>query len=138
MRNLVLALSLVLAMGMAACSQVQVVPISRDQLVENIDPILKMEKRIDQVMYYAKMLGSLGGLSQGKSSELKTHLDIYYVYYLASNVQLAKGNMVSYQAHLKLAEKELDVMESILKDGLDKDLEFDYSGESNDFSRSQL
>ena len=138
MRNLVLALSLVLAMGMAACSQVQVEPISRDQLVENIDPILKMEKRIDQVMYYAKMLGSLGGLSQGKSSELKTHLDIYYVYYLASNVQLAKGNMVSYQAHLKLAEKELDVMESILKDGLDKDLEFDYSGESNDFSRSQL
>ena len=138
MRNLVLALSLVLAMGMAACSQVQVVPISRDQLVENIDPILKMEKRIDQVMYYAKMLGSLGGLSQGKSSELKTHLDIYYVYYLASNVQLAKGNMTSYQAHLELAEKELDVMESILKDGLDKDLEFDYSGESNDFSRSKL
>ncbi len=138
MRNLVPALSLVLAMGMAACSQVQVEPISRDQLVENIDPILKMEKRIDQVMYYAKMLGSLGGLSQGKSSELKTHLDIYYVYYLASNVQLAKGNMTSYQAHLELAEKELDVMESILKDGLDKDLEFDYSGESNDFSRSQL
>ena len=138
MRNLVLALSLVLAMGMAACSQVQVEPISRDQLVENIDPILNMEKRIDQVMYYAKMLGSLGGLSQGKSSELKGHLDIYYVYYLASNVQLAKGNMTSYQAHLELAEKELDVMESILKDGLDKDLEFDYSGESNDFSRSQL
>ena len=138
MRNLVLALSLVLAMGMAACSQVQVEPISRDQLVENIDPILNMEKRIDQVMYYAKMLGSLGGLSQGKSSELKTHLDIYYVYYLASNVQLAKGNMTSYQAHLELAEKELDVMESILKDGLDKDLEFDYSGESNDFSRSKL
>jgi hypothetical protein len=77
-------------------------------------------------------------LSQGKSSELKTHLDIYYVYYLASNVQLAKGNMTSYQAHLELAEKELDVMESILKDGLDKDLEFDYSGESNDFSRSKL
>jgi len=48
------------------------------------------------VMYYTKMLGSLGGLSQGKSTELKGHLDIYYVYYLASNVQLAKGNMVSY------------------------------------------
>ncbi len=138
MRNLVLALSLVLAMGMAACSQVQVEPISRDQLVDHIAPILKMEKRLDQVMYYAKMLGSLGGLSQGKSSELKTHLDIYYVYYLASNVQLAKGNMTSYQAHLELAEKELDVMESILKDGLDKDFEFDYSGENKDFSRSKL
>ncbi len=131
MKNLGLAFSLVLAMGLAACSQVRLEPIPRDQLAENIAPILKMEKRIDQVMYYTKMLGSLGGLSQGKSTELKGHLDIYYVYYLASNVQLAKGNMVSYQAHLKLAEKELDVMESILKDGLDKDLEFDYSGEGN-------
>jgi len=131
MRNLVLALSLVLAMGLAACLQVQMEPISRDQLVDHIAPILKMEKRIDQVMYYTKMLGSLGRLSHGKSTELKSHLDIYYVYYLGSNVQLAKGNMVSYQAHLKLAEKELDVMESILKDGLDEDFEFDYRGDGN-------
>ncbi len=138
MKNLGLALSLVLAMGLAACSQVQVEPIPRAQLVENIAPILNMEKRLDQVMYYTKMLGSLGGLSQGKSTELKRHLDIYYVYYLASNVQLAKGNMNSFEAHLKLAENELDVMESILKDGLDKDLEFDYSGENRDFSRSKL
>jgi len=138
MNNLGLALSLVLAMGLAACSQVQVKPIPRDQLVENIAPILNMEKRLDQVMYYTKMLGSLGGLSQGKSTELKRHLDIYYVYYLASNVQLAKGNMNSFEAHLKLAEKELDVMESILKDGLDRDLEFDYNGENRDFSRSKL
>jgi len=138
MKNLGLAVSLVFAMGLAACSQVRLEPIPRDQLADNIAPILKMEKRLDQVMYYTKMLGSLGGLSQGKSTQLKSHLDIYYVYYLASNVQLAKGNMVSYQAHLKLAEKELDVMESILKDGLDKDFGFDYSGESNDFSRSKL
>ncbi len=138
MKNLGLAVSLVLAMGLAACSQVLLKPISRDQLVDNIAPILKMEKRLDQVMYYTKMLGSLGGLSQGKSSELKNHLDIYYVYYLASNVQLAKGNMISYQAHLKLAENELDVMESILKDGLDNDFAPDYSADSNDFSRSKL
>ncbi len=46
--------------------------------------------------------------------------------------------MIAYQAHLELAEKELDVMESILKDGLDKDFEFDYSGENKDFSRSKL
>ena len=138
MKKLALTLSLVLVLGLGACSQVQVQPIARDQLVENIAPILKMEKRLDQVMYYTKMLGSLGGLSQGKSTELKSHLDIYYVYYLASNVQLARGNMNAYQTHLELAEKELDVMESILKDGLDKDFEFDYSGENKDFSRSKL
>ncbi len=102
MKKLGLTLSLILALGLGACSQVQVQPIARDQLVENIAPILKMEKRLDQVMYYTKMLGSLGGLSQGKSKELKSHLDIYYVYYLASNVQLARGNMIAYQAHLEL------------------------------------
>ncbi|NIO10243.1 MAG: hypothetical protein GTO40_20460 [Deltaproteobacteria bacterium] len=138
MKKAGLALLLVMALGLGACAQTQMSPISRDQLVENIDPILKMEKRLDQVMYYTKMLGSLGGLSQGKSTELKAHLDIYYVYYLASNVQLARGNMTAYRAHLKLAEKELDVMESILKDGMDKDFEFDYSGENKDFSRSKL
>ena len=90
-------------------------------------------------MYYTKMLGSLGGLSQGKSKELKQHLDVYYVYYLASNVQLARGDMVAYEAHVQLAEKELDVMEKILKDGLDKDFEPDPNATlDGSFSRSKL
>ncbi len=59
-----LALSMILAVGLAAYSQIQ--PIPRDQLAQHIDPILNMERRLDQVMYYTKMLGSLGGLSQGK------------------------------------------------------------------------
>ncbi len=135
MKILKLALPLVLASGVAACAQMQ--PITRDQLAENIDPILKMEKRLDQVMYYTKMLGTIGGLTKGKSKELKKHLDIYYVYYLASNVQLASGDMAAYQAHVALAERELEVMESLLKDGLDKNFEFDPSWEG-DFSRSRL
>ena len=135
-----IALSLILTVGAAGCSYIQPIqPISRDQLAQHIDPILKMERRLDQVMYYTKMLGSLGGLSQGKSKELKQHLDVYYVYYLASNVQLARGDMVAYQAHVELAEKELDVMEKILKDGLDKDFEPDPNATfDGDFSRSKL
>jgi len=108
-------------MIMPGCSQVQMEPISRAKLTENLAPILKMEKRLEQVMYYTRALKSLG---KDKSKEIKRHLDIYYVYYLATNVQLAKGNMESFRAHLKLAERELDTMESILKDGFDKDLDF--------------
>lgn len=135
-----LALSLMLALGLTACAPLQQ-PISRDQLAQHIDPILNMERRLDQVMYYTKMLGSMGGLTQGKSKELKQHLDVYYVYYLASNVQLAKGDMEAYHAHVALAERELDVMEKILRDGLDKD--FDQQPDPNaswegEFSRSKL
>jgi hypothetical protein len=137
MKTMKLALSLILTLGLAACSSMQ--PISRDQLAQNIDPILKMEKRLDQVMYYTKMLGSMGGLTQVKSKELKQHLDVYYVYYLASNVQLAKGDMDAFQAHVALAERELDVMEKILKDGLDKDFEPDPNANwEGEFSRSKL
>ncbi len=140
MKVMRLGLSLVLASGLAACTQIGtgISPIPRDQLAENIAPILDMEKRLDQVMYYNKMLVSLGGLSQSKSRELKKHLDVYYVYYLASNIQLARGNMESYQAHIELAKIELDTMESILKDGLDKDWgEFDSVPES-ELSQSKL
>lgn len=131
-----LVTTLVLAFGLAACSQIQ--PISRDQLAENIDPILKMERRLDQVMYYTKMLGTMGGLTQIKSKELKKHLDIYYVYYLASSVQLAKGDLMAYQAHVALAERELDVMEMILKVGIEKDFEFDPKLLEGEFYRSKL
>lgn len=129
------ALSLVLASGLAACAQIN--PIPRDQLAANIAPILQIEKRLDQVRYYTKVLGSVGGISEEKTTELKKHLDVYYVYYLASNVQLAEGDMESYQAHVKLAERELDVMEAILKDGLAKEWDWDPNREG-DFSQSNL
>ena len=136
-----LALSLMLALGLTACAPMQQ-PISRDQLAQHIDPILNMERRLDQVMYYTKMLGSMGGLTQGKSKELKQHLDVYYVYYLASNVQLAKGDMEAYRAHVALAERELDVMEKILRDGLDKDFDQQQPDPNasweGEFSRSKL
>lgn len=130
-----LTLPLAFAAAFVACSQID--PIPRDQLLANMGPILRVEKRFDQVRYYTQMLGSLGEISEGKTKELKKHLDIYYIYYLASNIHLARGNMESYLAHVKLAERELDVMEAILKDGLAKEWELDPSGESN-FSKSNL
>ncbi len=119
---------LVLASGVVACSTVE--PISRNQLAANIKPILKIEERLDQMMYYTNMLDSLGGISKEKLAELKGHYDVYYVYYLASNFYLAEGNTESYLAHVKQAQSELDAIEAILKDGLAKDWELDSSAES--------
>ncbi len=113
------ALFLILASGLIACSQID--PIPRNQLVANIAPILKIEERADQIRQYAKMLDSLGRLNKKRSEEVKAHYDIYYVYYLVSNVQLAEGNTESYLAHIKLAEGELNAIETLLKDGFAKE-----------------
>ena len=127
MKILKFALSLVLASGFAACSQID--PIPRNQLATNLAPILDIEKRLDRARYYAQIIGSLGGISDEKSEELKEHYDIYYVYYLASNVHLAKGELEYYLAHVKLAERELDAIEAIFNE-LAKDGELDSSRKS--------
>jgi hypothetical protein len=126
---------LLLASGLVGCSTVE--PISRKQLAANIKPILKIEERIDQMRYYTKMLDSLGGISKEKLAELKGHYDVYYVYYLASNLYLAEGNTVSYLANVKQAQSELDAIEAILKDGLAKEWNQD-SGEKDSLSQLNL
>jgi hypothetical protein len=60
------------------------------------------------------------GMSQESAQKLKATHDVYYVYYLAASVYLARGNLEAYLAHLKQAEKELDSMEAILKRDLSK------------------
>jgi hypothetical protein len=66
------------------------------------------------------MLVLLEGMSTETAQRLKATHDVYYVYYLAATVHLARGNLESYLAHLKQAEKELDSMEAILKHDLAK------------------
>lgn len=128
-------LPLVLACGLVACSTMN--PIPRDQLAANMAPILKIEKRYAQVSHYTKILGSQGWISEQQWEELKPHYDVYYVYYLASNVHLARGDVTSYLAHVRMAEKELDVIEAILKDTLAKEREMD-SGRKREFSGFNL
>ncbi|MGH7773349.1 MAG: hypothetical protein ACREQA_14075 [Candidatus Binatia bacterium] len=118
-----LALSLVLASGLVGCSQIA--PVPRDQLSANLAPILKIEKRADGVKYYTQMLRTVGEMSEEGAGKLKAHYDIYYIYWMAAVFNLANGNMDSYLANLKLAEKELNAMETILKD------QFAQLGEAN-------
>jgi len=130
-----LILFLVFSAGLAACSQIK--PIAPEDLARNLGPILKIEKRLDQVKYYSKMLGNLGEMKGENADDLKAHHDIYYVYYVAANVQLARGDMEAYLAHVKLAERELDLMESIVKDRLTR-LAESKSRKKSHFSRPEL
>lgn len=133
-RNLVLLL--VLAGGLAACSQVQ--PISRDQIVANLTPILNIEKRADRVKYYTQVLGFTGGNADERGEKLKAHYDIYYVYYMAATFNLARGNIEAYLADVKLAGVELDAMETILKDKIGSKLNDLDSEREKWLSRSSL
>ncbi len=84
--------------------------------------------------YYTKMLDSLGGISKEKLEDLKCHYDVYFVYYLASNLYLVERNTESYEAHVKQALSELGAIEAILKDGFAKEWEQDY-GEKGSLSQ---
>ena len=130
-----IALFLIMACGVLACSQID--PTPRNHLVANIAPILEVKKRADRIMYYLKVLDSIGGVSKERSEELKAHYDVYYVYYLASNVHLAGGTTDSYLAHVKLAEGELDAIETILDDGFAEGWELD-SGQEKKLSQLNL
>jgi hypothetical protein len=107
-----------LSLAMVGCAQIGPQPIGRDQLAANLAPLLKIERRADQVKYYSLLLDKVGALGEAGASALKNHYDVYYVYYLAANMHLARANIDTYQAHVKLAEKELDAMEGILKESL--------------------
>jgi hypothetical protein len=118
MKNYYSFLGLLLTMGLIGCSQFN--PVPREQVEANLAPMLRVERRADQVKYYTEMLVLMEGMSQESAQKLKATHDVYYVYYLAASVHLARGSLESYLAHLKQAEKELDSMEAILKRDLSK------------------
>lgn len=112
MKKVILALSLLSAGGLQACSQIPM--ISRDKLTANLTPILKVEERADEVKANTQILGIAGQITTKKIEELKTHFDVYYVHYLAASVFLARGSMEDFRTQIKRAETELDAMEAIL------------------------
>lgn len=83
------------------------------------------------------MLGSRGGISEAVLKEMQEHYDIYYVYYSASSVYLARGDVQSYLAHIRMAEGELAAMEALLKHSLAKD-GGSFSSTDSGLARSEL
>lgn len=105
-----------LALLLVACAQVQ--QISREQVAAHLNPILDLEKRVDQVKSFAQWLVQLRSIDDDKIAELKASHNVYFLYYLAASVDLASGNLKSYRANLERAERELEYMEATLKKSL--------------------
>ncbi len=107
-------IGLALALIFAGCAPSY---ISRQTVVDNIAPVLDLEKRVDRISQETKYQVRLGILSREGLKVLKGLLDIYYVYYLAANVSLAKGDIGSYQEFILMAAEEVKQMETLIGGG---------------------
>jgi hypothetical protein len=111
--SIIISLSFFLTAFFAGCTPVG--EISRNQLVENLAPILEVEQRANRAMRGIEKLAVLGEMRDNDMKELKEHYDVYYVHHKAASVFLAQGNFHSYESHVGLAKKELDSMEQKIK-----------------------
>lgn len=121
MNTLKPALFLTLAVGLTACSQIR--PVAREEIAANMIPISAVESRSQRVVALVQMLSKAGALSQSALETVKGHYDVYFIYYTASTVYLARGNMESYIAHVKLAEVELEAVERLLRESVFRESE---------------
>jgi hypothetical protein len=70
--------------------------------------VAEYDTKRDEVKTAVNMLAMKGLLDSKSGKELKESLDIEYVYYEASIVSLARGEMDDYRSYVALAQKELD------------------------------
>ncbi len=111
--SIIIPLSFFLTAFFAGCAPVG--KVSRNQLVENLAPILEVEQRASRAMRGIEKLAVLGEMRDNDMKELKEHYDVYYVHHKAASVFLAQGNIHSYESHVGLAKRELDSMEQKIK-----------------------
>jgi hypothetical protein len=113
LNGVIISLLLFLAAFFTGCVPVR--EVSRNQLVENLAPILVVEERANRAMRGIEKLALLGEVRDGDMKKLKEHYDVYYVHHKAASVFLAQGDIRSYKAHVGMAKEELDSMEEKIK-----------------------
>jgi predicted transcriptional regulator len=96
-----------LAMSCSMNSQ-KVVPADREAINREMPLVAEYDTKRDEVKRAVNMLAMKGLLDSQSGKELKESLDIEYVYYEASIVSLARGEMDDYRSYVALAQKELD------------------------------
>ena len=104
---LVALASVTLLMGCSMNSQ-KVVPADREAINREMPLVAEYDSKRDEVKRAVHMLAMKGLLDSKSGKELKESLDIEYVYYEASIVSLARGEMDDYRSYVALAKKELD------------------------------
>jgi uncharacterized protein YcfL len=105
-----------LAVGCAAQSQHEVAqqPVARQQVVDNLEPILKVEERVRKLTRVMQHLPLVVEVKAEDAQKLKEHYNLYSIYHNAATISLAEGNFQAYSNHLQIASRELDSLEARL------------------------
>ncbi len=90
-------------------------PASRQEVVENLQPIVQVEERGRMLTMAMQQLPFMMDIRTEDAEKLKEHYDVYYVHHNAATISLAQGNFNAYRGHLKVASAELDSIEERLK-----------------------
>jgi hypothetical protein len=95
------------------CAQIN--PAPRDQLIENLAPIRKIEREANKLSFVYEKLTLVGLVNDEDNKKIKEYYDVYYIYHKAAAVSLARGDVESYNSYVNLADEELDRIESKMK-----------------------
>ena len=100
----------VLVAAIVGCSinTPQKVPADREAISREMPLVAKYEGKRSEIKNAVNMLAMKGLFDGPSGQEVKESLDIEYVYYEASIISLARGEMEEYRSYVALAEKELD------------------------------
>lgn len=90
-------------------------PASRQQVVDNLKPIVQVEERGRMLTMAMQQLPLMLDVGTEDAEKLKEHYDVYYVHHNAATISLAQGNLNAYRGHLEVASAELDSIEERLK-----------------------
>jgi hypothetical protein len=105
-RGLIAAVFVIVTASCSTSSQLKVA--DREAINREMPLVAEYEGKRNEVKKAVNVL-AMNGLFDGSSGkEVKESLDIEYVYYEASIISLARGEMDEYRNYVALAQKELD------------------------------
>ena len=105
------ALTIALVASIASCTTASVPmskPADREAIQRALPMVAEYEKRRMELKKAITFLFAHGLLDPDSGQQVKESMDIEYVYYEASIISLAHGNMDDYRNFVQLAEQELD------------------------------
>jgi hypothetical protein len=102
-----------LAFAISGCSLASK-PAGRDQINREMPLVVSYENKRNVIKKAIWFLAANGMMDGDTGREVKESMDIEHVYYEASLISLAKGEMADYRAYVGLAEKELERTKSTI------------------------
>jgi hypothetical protein len=100
--------SAILAFIGCSANSPQRLPADREAISREMPLVAQYEGKRNEVKKAVNVLAVNGLFDTISGKEVKESLDIEYVYYEASIISLARGDMDEYRNYVALAQKELD------------------------------